>query len=84
MRKTAVIREMIAETRLSKSMLVYPLFVVHGKGIKHPIAAMPGIHHFSVDMLLPEVESLIQLGITKVLLFGVGEEKTVDSSSSHS
>ncbi|MBK9477447.1 MAG: porphobilinogen synthase [Bacteroidetes bacterium] len=84
MRKTAVIREMIAETRLSKSMLVYPLFVVHGKGIKHPIAAMPGIHHFSVDMLLPEVESLIQLGITKVLLFGVGEEKTVDASSSHS
>jgi len=84
MRKTAVIREMIAETRLSKSMLVYPLFVVHGKGIKHPIAAMPGIHHFSVDMLLPEVESLIQMGITKVLLFGVGEEKTVDASSSHS
>lgn len=84
MRKTAVIREMIAETRLSKSMLVYPLFVVHGKGIKHPIAAMPGIHHFSIDMLLPEVDSLIQLGITKVLLFGVGEEKTVDASSSHS
>lgn len=84
MRKTAVIREMIAETRLSKSMLVYPLFVVHGQGIKHPIAAMPGIHHFSVDMLLPEVESLIQMGITKVLLFGVGEEKTVDASSSHS
>ncbi len=84
MRKTAVIREMIAETRLTKNMLVYPLFVVHGKGIKQPIAAMPGIHHFSIDMLLPEVDSLIQMGITKVLLFGVGEEKTVDASSSHS
>lgn len=84
LRKTPIVREMIAETRLTKNMLVYPFFVVHGKGIKHPIDAMPGVDHFSVDELLKELEMLVNLGINKVLLFGVGEEKTADASSSHS
>ena len=65
-------------------MFVYPFFVVHGTKIKHAIAAMPGIDHFSIDELLLELESLVKLGIDKVLLFGVGEEKTEDASSSHS
>ncbi len=84
LRKTSIVRELIAETRLSKNMFVYPLFVVHGSGIKNPIAAMPGIDHFSIDELLKEVQVLINLGINKVLLFGVGEEKTTDASSAHS
>ncbi|MBL0046907.1 MAG: porphobilinogen synthase [Bacteroidetes bacterium] len=84
LRKTAVVRELIAETKLSKSMFVYPFFVVHGNGIKHPIAAMPGVDHFSIDELLKEIELLTKLGVNKVLLFGVGEEKTTDGSSSHS
>ena len=83
LRKTPIIRELIAETRLTKNMFVYPFFVVHGKGIKHPIAAMPGVNHFSIDELLKELETLVRLGINKVLLFGVGEEKTEDASSSH-
>jgi porphobilinogen synthase len=65
-------------------MFIYPFFVVHGKGIKHPIAAMPGVDHFSVDELLKELDVLVKLGLNKVLLFGVGEEKTADASSSHS
>jgi porphobilinogen synthase len=44
---------------------------------------MPGIHHFSVDELVRDVEKGLQLGVNKVLLFGVGEEKTEDASSSH-
>jgi porphobilinogen synthase len=84
LRKTAIIRELIAETRLSKDMFIYPFFVVHGKGIKHPITAMPGVDHFSVDELLKELDLLVKLGLNKVLLFGVGEEKTADASSSHS
>lgn len=84
LRKTPIIREMVAETRLTKEMLIYPFFVVHGKGVKQPIAAMPGVDHFSVDELLKELELLVKLGLNKVLLFGVGEEKTADASSSHS
>jgi len=72
---------MVAETRLSKDMLVYPYFVVPGKDIKHEIDAMPGIHHFSVDTLIKDAELSLKSGINKVLLFGVGEEKTDDASS---
>lgn len=75
---------MVAETRLSKDMFVYPYFVVPGKQVVHGIDAMPGISHFSVDTLVRDVEASLKLGINKVLLFGVGEEKTEDASSSHS
>jgi porphobilinogen synthase len=83
LRKTAIVRELIAETRLSKDMFVYPYFVVDGTGVTHPIAAMPGISHFSIDHLVQDVEKGLKLGINKILLFGVGEEKTEDGSSSH-
>jgi len=83
LRKTPIIREMIAETRLSKDMFIYPYFVVGGKGIVKPIEAMPGISHFSVDNLIKDVEKGLELGINKILLFGVGEEKTENASSSY-
>jgi porphobilinogen synthase len=84
LRKNPIIREMVAETRLSKDMFIYPYFIVPGKKEKHPIAAMPGINHFSVNELLRDVEKGLTLGINKILLFGVGEEKTKDASSSFS
>jgi porphobilinogen synthase len=84
LRINPIIREMIAETRLSKDMFIYPYFVVDGKNIIHPIDAMPGISHFSVDELLKDVEQGMAHGINKILLFGVGEEKSVDGSSSFS
>lgn len=83
-RKTPIIREMVAETRLSKNMFIYPYFVRPGKKQVNPIAAMPGINHFSVDELIKDVEQGLKHGLNKVLLFGVGEEKTKDASSSFS
>ena len=82
-RKNSIIRNLVAETRLSKEQFIYPYFVTHGKEIKHPIAAMPGINHFSVDTLLHDVEAGMKAGINKILLFGVGEEKTADGSSAY-
>jgi porphobilinogen synthase len=84
LRKSPIVREMVAETRLSKDMFIYPHFVVPGNNISHGIDAMPGINHFSVDMLVKDVEKSLKLGINKVLLFGVGEEKSEDASSSYS
>jgi porphobilinogen synthase len=84
LRKNSIIRELVAETRLSKEMFIYPYFVVPGTGIKHPIDAMPGINHFSVDELLKDVEAGLKFGVNKILLFGVGEEKTEDASSAYS
>ncbi len=65
-------------------MFIYPHFVVPGSGIRKAIDAMPGIDHFSVDMLLKDVEKSLGLGLNKILLFGVGEEKSEDASSAYS
>lgn len=83
LRKSPILRELVAETRLSKDMFIYPYFVVPGKNVTKGIEAMPGVSHFSVDTLIKDVEKSLKIGINKVLLFGVGEEKTDDASSSY-
>jgi porphobilinogen synthase len=84
LRTGSIVREMVAETRLSKEMFIYPYFVVNGNNISHPIEAMPGINHFSTDILVKDAEKGLKLGLNKVLLFGVGEDKSTDGSSSYS
>jgi porphobilinogen synthase len=64
-------------------MFIYPYFVVPGNNVVHGIDTMPGVSHFSVDTLLKDVEKSLSLGINKVLLFGVGEKKIEDASSSY-
>jgi porphobilinogen synthase len=83
LRKSPLVREMVAETRLSRDMFIYPYFVIPGKNTVHGISAMPGINHFSTDTLIRDVERSLKAGINKVLLFGVGEDKTEDASSSY-
>ncbi len=83
LRQNLIIREMVAETRLSKDMFVYPMFVAKGVSGKTEIEAMPGVHHFSVDELTKEVEQLLKLGINKILIFGVGDEKSSNAASAH-
>jgi len=75
LRKNPKIREMVKETRLSVYDLIYPIFVRPGDGIKKEIPSMPGNYHFSVDMLLNEVEEVISLDIPAVILFGLPERK---------
>lgn len=83
LRKNSIVREMIAETRVSKEMFIYPYFITKGKNIVQPIEAMPGINRFSVDTLLVDVEKGLKVGINKILLFGVGENKFEDAHSAH-
>jgi porphobilinogen synthase len=83
LRKNPIVREMIAETRLSKDMFIYPYFVVPGKDVRHPIAAMPGVNHFSQDTLIRDVEKGLELGVNKIMLFGVGDEKSEDAHSAY-
>lgn len=75
MRRTENLRRMVRETRLSVDRFVYPLFVVHGSGIKKEIGSMPGVYHFSVDTLLEEARVVADLGIPAVLLFGLPQRK---------
>lgn len=75
LRKNENFRRLIRETRLSVDDLIYPLFVVEGKGIKKPIDSMPGNYQMSVDNLVKEVREAKALGIPGVLLFGIPEKK---------
>jgi len=75
LRTNSSIRSMVRETKLSLDDFIYPLFVVEGEGIKREIPSMKGNYHFSVDMLLKEVEELLDLGIKSILLFGIPNEK---------
>lgn len=83
LRKNEIIRDMVTETKLSAGMFVYPYFVVPGAGVRHAIPSMPGIHHFSVDELLKDVEQGLKAGVNKLLLFGVGEEKSADAHGAY-
>ncbi len=79
LRKSSPVRNLVAETRVTPEMFVYPYFVVRGEKVKSPIKTMPGIHHFSVDELVKDVEKSLEKGINKILLFGVEEEKSPDA-----
>ncbi len=71
LRRSANIRELVQETALNINKLVFPLFIRHGKGINNPILSMPGHFQISVDHLEAEVQSLWDLGIKRVMLFGI-------------
>lgn len=64
-------------------MFIYPYFIVPGTGVKHAIDAMPGVHHFSIDTLIQDVENGLKYGINKIMLFGVGDEKSEDARSAY-
>jgi len=56
-------------------MLIYPLFVCPGEGVRRPISSMPGVFNLSVDEAVKEAAECAALGIGGVLLFGLPETK---------
>ena len=74
LRRTAALREAVAETHLHPSQLVQPHFIVEDPGAQVPIAAMPGIDRMGIDPLVDRVGADLELGITTALLFGVLED----------
>jgi len=79
LRTTRAWREMLRETVIDPADFIYPLFVVHGHGVREPIEAMPGVYHLSVDTLREEVGKATDAGIKAVLLFGVAEHKDAEA-----
>lgn len=80
LRSSAAMRAMVRETVVRVEKLVYPFFLVEGKGIRKPIGAMPGIHQQSIDEALKEIEAAYELGIRAVILFGIPEHKDSQAS----
>ncbi|MEX2245677.1 MAG: porphobilinogen synthase [Dehalococcoidia bacterium] len=71
LRRTEGLRRLVAETRLSPSDFVYPLFVTHGQGLREEIPSMPGQFRISLDQVSREADDLRALRIPAVLLFGL-------------
>ena len=83
LRKREELRGMIRETSLSVKDLIYPMFVIHGKGIKREISSMPGIYQMSTEHLLKEVKKIYKLGIRGIILFGIPEKKDAIASEAY-
>ena len=75
LRRTETFRAMIRETRLAPEQMIYPLFVLPGKGVREPVPSMPGVFRLSVDQLAAEARDCLALGVRSVLLFGLPEKK---------
>ncbi|MBT1278408.1 porphobilinogen synthase [Thermoanaerobacter sp. CM-CNRG TB177] len=84
LRMNSILREMIRETSLDVGDLIYPLFVVPGDNIKEEIDSMPGVYHFSINLLVEEVKEVRDLGIPAILLFGVPSYKDELGSEAYS
>jgi len=69
LRTNESVRSLVRETTLSPLDFLVPLFVVEGKGIKEPIASMPGYFRYSLDGIETEVKELWNMGLRSVLLF---------------
>jgi len=74
---------MVQETRLSARDFVYPLFVTHGRNVQQEIAPMPGIYQLSLDRLLLEIATVVDLGIPAVLLFGIPRSKDAEGTEAY-
>lgn len=77
-RKSAVIRALVEETKLSVSDLIFPIFIISGENKKVEVQSMPGIYRFSPDLLLEEIAACIDLGIHTFAPFPVIHESLKD------
>lgn len=83
MRATPTIRRMVRENRLSVDMLIYPMFVKFGSGVKEEISSMPGNYRISVDRIAAEAKDVESLGIPAIILFGIPETKDEAGSEAY-
>ncbi len=69
------LRKMVRETRMDKSSLIYPMFVMDGENKVEEIPSMVGQNRYTVDRMGEQLERLLDAGVTNVMLFGIPEKK---------
>lgn len=75
LRTSAKLRKMVRETRMDKSSLVYPMFVMDGENKKEEIPTMPGQFRYTLDRMPEALNELAGAGVGSVMLFGIPEHK---------
>jgi porphobilinogen synthase len=83
LRRSAAIRALVRETRLTPESFLYPLFVRSGEGQRREVASMPGVFQLSVDEVVKEAASARADGIPGVLLFGLPDAKDPSGSAAY-
>ncbi|MCI8894102.1 MAG: porphobilinogen synthase [Lachnospiraceae bacterium] len=83
LRGNETIRKMVRETRMDKSSLVYPMFVVEGVNIKEEIPSMYGQYRYSVDRMEEKLLELAEAGVQNVMLFGIPAHKDEAGSGAY-
>src|SRR2546428_557985 len=83
LRTSETMRALVRETRLSPDVLMLPLFVCEGDGVRREVASMPGVFNLSVDEAVKEAAAAHADGIKSVLLFGLPDQKDHIGSSPH-
>jgi porphobilinogen synthase len=82
LRRSEALRDLVRETRLTTSGLIYPMFVCPGTKVRQEISSMPGIHQQSADEIVEEAREVQSLGIPGIILFGLPESKDPRGASS--
>jgi porphobilinogen synthase len=83
LRRTAALRELVRETKLDAGDFMYPIFVTHGRNVREEVKSMPGVFHFSVDMLEGEIARIVEAGVKSIMLFGIPDRKDECGSSAY-
>ncbi|MFV0465476.1 MAG: porphobilinogen synthase [Lachnospiraceae bacterium] len=83
LRTSPGLRKTVRETRLDKSALIYPIFIIDGENVKEEIRSMPGQYRYSVDRMEQKLIELKDVGITNVMFFGIPKEKNETGSMAY-
>jgi porphobilinogen synthase len=83
MRKADWSRRLVQENRLTVDDLIWPIFVVDGRQVREPIAAMPGVFRLSIDLAVKEAERAAKLGIPALATFPNVDISLRDQTGSH-
>ncbi len=81
LRRTETLRGLVRETRLSPGDFMLPLFAVSGRGVRNPIASMPGVAQLSVDNLVEEARIAWNAGVRSLILFGIPDKKDAEGTA---
>ena len=75
MRRDDFSRRLMREHTLTTDDLIYPVFLIEGKGRTQAVPSMPGVQRYTIDRLLTHAESAVELGIPALALFPAVEPK---------
>jgi porphobilinogen synthase len=85
LRSSGWMRDMLCETRVSASDLIWPLFVTEGENVREAVPSMPGVERTSIDLLCEKAQEAVDLGIPALALFPVvgAQSKSEDGAESY-